>query len=179
MRHLRQRTYGRAVDDAHPADDTPEDAAALAHHAAVLAEGIEAAIGPWVERVVGEVAGSWDPLLADRLGDPARAAGREATEQFGPRIRELLQTDVDRQRTGPLALLREVVRFPTEVLAAAGIPPVDRDEFAQRSFPDDLYDLSPASFADVDADLHGPGLVWGAAKAHVILARRRREGLRS
>jgi hypothetical protein len=41
-----------------------------------------------------------------------------------------------------------------------------------------VYDLTPASFADVDPALHEPGLVWGAAKAHVHLARRRREGRR-
>jgi putative CocE/NonD family hydrolase len=46
------------------------------------------------------------------------------------------------------------------------------------SFPDDAYDLGPASFADIDPSLHEPGLMWGAAKAHVHLARRRAEGLR-
>ena len=40
----------------------------------------------------------------------------------------------------------------------------------RRNFPDDVYDLSPATFADVDPALHEPGLVWGAAKAHVHLA---------
>lgn len=166
------------MDESPPSADTPEDAAALAHHAAVLAAGIEVAIGPWVERVVAELASRWDPPLAARLNDEARAAGRVATEELAPRIRELLETDVDSQRTGPLALLREAVRFPTAVLAAAGVPAVSRDEFAERSFPDDVYDLSPASFADLDPELHEPGLVWGAAKAHVILARRRREGRR-
>ena len=48
----------------------------------------------------------------------------------------------------------------------------------ERAFPDDVYDLAPASFADVDPALHEPGLVWGAAKAHVHLARRRRDGRR-
>ena len=53
-----------------------------------------------------------------------------------------------------------------------------RDEVAVRQFPDDVYDLVPASFAEVDPELHEPGLVWGAAKAHVHLARRRSEGAR-
>jgi hypothetical protein len=85
---------------------------------------------------------------------------------------------VDQQATGPLALLREAVRYPTAVLADAGVPPVVRDEFAVRAFPDDAYGLAPAAFADVDPSLHEPGLVWGAAKAHVVLARRRAEGRR-
>lgn len=164
--------------DAPEAADTPEDAAALARHAAVLADGIEEAIGPWVQRSVNEVAGRWDPAVVSRLADAARDAGREATEQVAPQVRELLETDVDRQHTGPLALLRGAVSFPTAVLAAAGVPAVDRDEFTERAFPDDVYDLSPASFAELDPALHEPGLVWGAAKAHVVLARRRREGRR-
>ena len=55
---------------------------------------------------------------------------------------------------------------------------VVRDAHAERLFPDDDYDLSPGAFADVDPALHEPGLVWGAAKAHVIMARRRAEGRR-
>jgi hypothetical protein len=64
------------------------------------------------------------------------------------------------------------------VLDELGVGPPDRDEFARRNFPEDRYDLTPASFADVDPTLHEPGLVWGAAKAHVVLQRRRAEGLR-
>ncbi len=52
--------------------------------------------------------------------------------------------------------------------------PLARDAFARRQDPDDVYDLMPASFADIDPALAEPGLVWGAAKAHVHLARRRR-----
>ncbi|MEO7555966.1 MAG: hypothetical protein ABIV94_05100, partial [Acidimicrobiales bacterium] len=75
-------------------------------------------------------------------------------------------------------LLRRAVRYPTAVLAAAGVPPVVRDAFAERAFPDDDYGLTPATFADVDPALHEPGLAWGAAKAHVHLSRRRTEARR-
>jgi hypothetical protein len=44
---------------------------------------------------------------------------------------------------------------------------VERDPFAERAFPDDLYDLSPASFADVDPELAEVAITWGAAKAFV------------
>ena len=46
------------------------------------------------------------------------------------------------------------------------------------TFPDDVYDLAPATFDDVSPDLHDPGLRWGAAKAHVHLKRRRAAGQR-
>jgi hypothetical protein len=96
----------------------------------------------------------------------------------GPRVRTLLETDIDEQRTNPLAVLRSLVGHPTAVLREAGAQPVARDDFKQRAFPDDVYDLSPASFAEVDPLLHEPGLAWGAAKAYVHLSRRRREGRR-
>jgi hypothetical protein len=150
----------------------------LQAHARRLAEAIEAALPGWVERCVREVAEAWRPGLWVDLAGRAEAAGRAARSEVGPRVRELLGIDVDQQPTGPLDLCRSAVRYPTEVLAGAGVPPVERDEFAARVFPDDVYDLSPANFAAIDESVAEPGLVWGAAKAHVVLARRRAEGLR-
>ncbi len=86
--------------------------------------------------------------------------------------------DIEDQRTTPLELLRTGVIYPTQVLSALGVPPVARDEFTERAFRDDVYGLSPASFAEVDESLREPGLRWGAAKAFVHLARRRGEGQR-
>ena len=112
------------------------------------------------------------------LIDAARDAGVRAQQDVSPQVRALLETDVDEQTTNPLAILRGAVRFPTEVLHAAGVPPVERDDDAIRLFPDDDYDLTPGSFADLDPSLREPGLIWGAAKAHLVLVRRRREGQR-
>ena len=75
-----------------------------------------------------------------------------------------------------MALVRAAVRYPSEVLASAGVPPVERDEFAQRAFPEDRYDLSPATFADLDPALVNLGIEWGAAKA---FEHKRRHGGRS
>jgi hypothetical protein len=158
--------------------ETEADAELLAGFAVALADAVDVAIGPWVVRSVAAVADAWRPGLAPRLVPAATDAGEQAARDVGPRVRALLLTDVDQQATGPLALLREAVRYPTAVLADAGVPPVVRDEFAVRAFPDDAYGLAPAAFADVDPGLHEPGLVWGAAKAHVVLARRRAEGRR-
>jgi hypothetical protein len=166
--------------------DEPADLAALEGHARTLAEGIEAALPAWVERAVLERWRAWrawqepgaDPVPPPELVVAAREAGEAARREVGPRVRALLETDVDGQRTNPLAVVREAVVHPTRVLVRAGVPPVVRDEQAERLFPDDAYDLTPGAFADVDPALHEPGLVWGAAKAHVVLARRRQEGLR-
>lgn len=151
---------------------------ALRSYAERLADAIEAALPKWVERSVERVAEAWQPGLGDRLSAAARIAGRDAVTEVGPRVRALLRVDVDRQTTGPLDLCRAAVRYPTEVLRSAGVPYADRDEFAVRMFPDDGYDLSPANFGAIDESVAEPGLVWGAAKAHVVLARRRSEGMR-
>jgi hypothetical protein len=154
-----------------PAGSSENPDAALAAYATALADEIDAAIPRWVRRVVREVLAAQglaiDDALATRI-DQAAAAAREA----GARpVRRLLATDIDQQGTTPLEVLRGLVRYPTEVLRSAGARPAARDEFSRRNFPDDTYDLTPASFADVDPALHEPGLAWGAAKAYVHLAR--------
>jgi hypothetical protein len=154
--------------------DNPDDLAALEGLATALADAVEAALPVWVERSVA----CRLPLLDAEVRAATAEAGRRAAAEVGAEVRALLLTDVDRQRANPLALLRQAVRYPTEVLRAAGVAPVRRDEFAERSFPDDIYDLSPATWSDVDPGLQERGIVWGAAKAHVVLARRRREGKR-
>jgi len=46
---------------------------------------------------------------------------------------------------------------------------------AAEAFPDDPYDLTPGSLADLDPELVHAGISWGAAKAHTVLRRRRSE----
>lgn len=150
----------------------------LRRYAEALATGIEHALAPWVVRSVSTVADAWRPGLGHELQGPASVAGRRASTEVGPRVRALLETDVDEQSTGPLALVRQAVLYPTEVLNQAGVGPVVRDEFSERAFPADVFGLAPASFAELDPSLHEPGLMWGAAKAHVVLARRRAGGVR-
>jgi len=143
----------------------------LAEYSADLASQLRADLPAWVE---GSVASRTDLDLSRE----ARLAGEAAAADIGARIEQLLLLDVDEQRSTPLALLREAVVYPTGVLAAAGVPERQRDEFTRRNFPEDLYELTPASFADISDAAQEAGIHWGAAKAHVHLARRRAEGLR-
>ena len=154
------------------------DDARVAEYGVALADAIEAALSGWVVRQVSAVAQAWDPGLEVRIRSEAVGAGTRAVAMVGPRLRELLQMDPDQQRGTPLALVRDIVRLPTQVLAAAGVGEVQRDAFAVEAFPEDVYGLSPASLADLSPAAHEAGLAWGAAKAHVILARRRDEGMR-
>ena len=155
-----------------PASDDDELAAAeeqLAAYARALAAGVRQELPGWV---VGAVRSRLSPLGPEGLR-AATAAGEAAAAAVGDEVAALLAADIDLQRENPLAVLRRAVRYPTGVLLAAGVAPVDRDDFAVDRFPDDIYDLAPASFADIHPDLQAPGVAWGAAKAFV---HRRRHG---
>jgi hypothetical protein len=141
-----------------------------------LLAAIDAALPGWVTREVSRVMMAWQGEVTVEVADQARAEGEKARIEVTREVRELLDTDIDRQRTNPLSLLRKAVRFPAGVLQAAGVPPVVRAAFESQAFPDDIYDLSPASWRDIDESLHEPGLIWGAWKAKQHLERRRAEG---
>jgi hypothetical protein len=149
-----------------PVPTSVEEAAEL------LADAAIAALPGWVERCVAEAC-ERAGVAAAGLKEAARAAGLQCAAETGPPLRELLETDVDVQQTTPLSVLRAAARFPTQVLAGAGVPAPDRDDFDASRFPDDPYGLTPASFADIDPDLGPIGIAWGAAKAFEVLQRRR------
>jgi len=143
-------------------------------YSAALIAAVEQTVPRWVvagvERRMRESRGrGLDPLEREK----ATMAGEDAKRQVVAELASLLETDIDDQRETPLTLIRRAVRFPGDVLARLGVPPVERDEFARRSFPSDTYDLSPATWSDIDPALQEPGLEWGAWKAHQHLSRHR------
>ncbi|HEX2851511.1 MAG TPA: hypothetical protein VHN98_13200 [Acidimicrobiales bacterium] len=139
----------------------------MLEHATALADAIEAALPGWVERCVRARAATagLDAGPGSAIGRDAALAAQRARDEVLPAVRALLMDDIDVQRTTPLALLRMAVSYPTEVLRNAGVPPTARDDFARARFPGDDYDLTPATWADVDDSLVEPGIAWGAAKA--------------
>lgn len=136
-----------------------------------LAEAIEEAVPGWVENAVERTLAANGTRPDARVREEAARAGRLAQAEVVPRVQALLAADIDEQRTTPLAILRDAVRYPAAVLRHAGIAPADRDVNQRRLLPDDVYDLSPASFADFGPRVAEAGLVWGAAKAHTHLQR--------
>ena len=137
---------------------------ALAEHGAALADAVEQALPGWAARVVVERGGP-------QLRDAGEAAGRRAAEAIVPELRALLAADVDAQRMNPLALLRRAVTWPAAVLSDAGVAPPVRDRHDREHFPDDVYGLTPMTWADVDPSLHDLGILWGALKARAHLTR--------
>lgn len=154
------------VDEAAGAEDP---SAALARHAARLADAVDELLPRWVDRAVRSRLAKLPPGVATQ----ARAAGVRAREDVGAAVRDLLMRDVDEQKGNPLALLRTAVRYPTEVLRSAGAPVIQRDKFSRERFPDDDYDLTPANWGDIHPDLTEVGIAWGAAKAFVHKTRHR------
>lgn len=139
-------------------------------YAAALAEVVDEVLPGWVLRCVRR--------FRSDLDDEANVAGDEARRATGLRMRALLGVDLDEQRSNPLAVLRSAVEFPTAVLSAAGELPVRREPFVENAFPHDVYDISPATWSDVDPKLQDVGIAWSAWKAHEFLRRRRSEAKR-
>ncbi|MGI8793985.1 MAG: hypothetical protein ACR2H3_12580 [Acidimicrobiales bacterium] len=141
-------------------------------YATALIDAADRALGPWVVDAVRRragPAGRWNPAV-EAAADEAAEAARSAV--INP-LRALLEQDFDDQRSTPLAVLRDAVRFPTAVLAAAEVAPAMRDQDQQRRFPEDRFDLCPATFGDFGPEVGEAGIAWGAAKA---FAHRQRHG---
>ncbi len=140
-----------------------------------LASAVEAALPSWVRASIERFLppGSLSAEAAEKLDEEIEAAGRAAATDVGSRLRDLLGRNLEDQWTNPLSILRSASAYPTSILDAHGIAPVRRDRHAQRIHPDDVYDLTPGSFADFGPDVHERGITWGAAKAHLHLKRRK------
>ncbi|MGZ4797777.1 MAG: hypothetical protein ACXVJZ_16180 [Acidimicrobiia bacterium] len=146
--------------------------AAMAEAAAAITAGVARGAGPWVVRSVERILDAWDRVPADEraaVHERAAHAGAAASARVVAALDELFATDPRRQRMTPLEVVRSIVDEPTALLRELGIPGVVRDPFDERVRPDDDYDLTPRSLADLgDEDLAAQLLVWGVAKARLL-----------
>ena len=148
-----------------------DDDGELARIGSELAAAVEDAVPRWVVQSVVRLVSAYRGSVTDDVVADARSAGERAAADVGDGLRRLLSSDVDEQHRNPLDVVRAAVAHPTEVLRRAGVPPVVRDPFDERHFPDDDYGLTPLSFADVDPALQELGIIWGATKARAHLLR--------
>ena len=98
--------------------------------AAILA-GVERELPGWVTRQVARVVEAWgsDPQTRARADADASRAARLATTRVVGELTRLFALDVEAQGATPLQVVRSAYREPTQVLEAAGVPPVRRDDF--------------------------------------------------
>jgi hypothetical protein len=147
----------------------------LAETATAIVAGVGETLPGWVAGAVERIVDAWgrlDDEALTRTREATGAAGRIAAERVVAELRDLFGRDPAEQRATPLEVVRSAYREPTAVLAAAGIPPVDRDAFHERAWPDDDYGLVPESLAELgDEDLGPLLLAWGLAKAALLRAR--------
>lgn len=163
------------IDPKHSAMDrehgeSPAEAELLASHASALLDGLRINVERWaVNHLVSRSPASAHKRVqegADRITDQVRNSVLLDLES-------LLSADIDHQWTSPLEIVRTLVGPITVELQSLGVPTPRRDGNSVALHPDDLYNIAPATFADVHPSLHDVGLAWGAAKAHVHLRRHR------
>lgn len=136
-----------------------DESAAIAEIAARLGDEVERALPGWVRAKLGD-------LPADDTVAVVRALVVED-------LRAALARDVDEPGPSPLAIVRRAVGPVSAALRRAEVEAVHRDPQQAALFPDDPYDIVPASFADLSPEAGEAGMLWGAARAHVHLRRRR------
>ncbi|MGH8993003.1 MAG: hypothetical protein ACRDYV_04435 [Acidimicrobiia bacterium] len=116
---------------------------------------------------------AWDgctPAEATEILAAAASAAAKATERVAVELETLFARDPTDQRATPLEIVRTAGWEPTAVLAAAGLPEVVRDPFAESAWPEDRFDLVPRTLRDVDPELAAVHFAWGVAKARVLRA---------
>ena len=157
-------------------DDEARALARLEETGAAIVAGVERQVPGWARAQVERLLDAWGRASADarvRAEAQSAEAGAAAARRIVAELRALFAVDPAQQQATPLEVVRTSYREPTAVLAAAGVPPIVRDEFDERAWPDDIYGLVPRTLGDLgDPELAPLHLAWGMAKATVIRARR-------
>mgnify|MGYP001145609119 CR=1 FL=1 len=138
-----------------------------------LAQELEIALPGWVEARVRFIYQAWTLDWSEEIASDAQEAGKKCATEVGLRLRELLESGIEQQDTNPMSILRSATSYPTQVLKNYDVPPIERDDFLEDTFPDDVYGLTPTAFSDFGQTAQELGIAWGAAKAHTHLSKRR------
>ena len=157
-------------------EDEARALARLDETGAAIVAGVQRQVPGWAQAQVERLLDAWGRAPADarvRAEAQSAEAGAVAARRIVAELRALFSVDPVQQPATPLEIVRTAYREPTAVLAAAGVPPIVRDEFDERAWPDDVYGLVPRTLGDLgDPELAPLHLAWGMAKATVIRARR-------
>ncbi|HTL84299.1 MAG TPA: hypothetical protein VL856_03900 [Acidimicrobiia bacterium] len=144
----------------------------MAEGAQRMLDGVERLAVGWVVAQVTTILDGQHGLGdAERMYvlERAQEAGEQARNRVLGELRELFSQPPAAQRSTPLAIVRSLRREPTALLADAGVPPVVRDAYDARAFPDDLYGIVPKAITEIgDDELGGALLAWGIGKAKAV-----------
>ena len=142
------------------------------NYSARLLEGANLVVGDWVHRLIRQQL-EVNKISDSRVGDLCIPVINAVGDHVSAALVELLNTDVLEQRVNPLTIFRNSTQPITDLLVVLECRPVERDEFNRRSFPNDFFGLSPATWADIDERMVEPGLEWGAWKAASVMMRKK------
>jgi hypothetical protein len=161
-------------------DDDPrrlEAGELMAQGSARLIGAVHDLGGDWVVRAVTTLLDAWggidDTARAQTIA-AAHAAGTRAAARVARELAVLAEQEPRVQRATPLEVIRSLRYEATEVLRGAGVPPVARDPFDERAFPDDVYGIVLKSVVELarddetQAELGGALLAWGLGKARLL-----------
>jgi hypothetical protein len=144
----------------------------MAEGAQRMLDGVERLAAGWVVAQVTTILDAYGGLGdAERMHvlEQAHDAGEHARDRVVAELRGLFSASPAEQRSTPLEIIRSLRREPTAVLADAGVPPVVRDQYDARAFPDDIYGIVPKAITELgDEALGGALLAWGIGKARAI-----------
>jgi hypothetical protein len=158
-----------------PAEEEARHLELLADAGEAIVAGVSRELSGWVERQVTRILDAWnraDDATRARAERDAVTAGRATSARVQHELQHLFALDPADQRATPLQVVRSAYREPTAVLVEAGIPPVERSDFDERTWPDDHYGLVIHDLGDLgDEDLAPLHFAWGMAKAGVLRAR--------
>ncbi|KGA08420.1 MAG: hypothetical protein GM46_7310 [actinobacterium acAcidi] len=143
-------------------------------YSARLLEISDRVVPQWVERVLQKHCD--EHMISDlKVGDHVSSVVARVGNEVHTNLLNLLSLDVLEQRTNPLAIFRQATRPISDLLKTVGCAPVVRDEFDERSFPDDIFGLCPATWVDIDEMMVEPGIEWGAWKAATVMMRKKKQ----
>lgn len=141
------------------------------------------AVPDWVRRCVERGvanatarAGAWWSIGAEEsqaLYRSTELVGWKAAEEVEGKVSELLAAVEDLQPVAPRALLvlQEAVAYPTGVLLRASVPKAARDRSAIKAYPDDVYNISPRSLAELHPMAPELFASWEEARLAVVRER--------
>lgn len=123
-----------------------------------LAEQLASAFRPFIEARIAER--GYPPVPTDVLD--------RAGEELRSRLIDLVDVSAAEQRRSPLELFQEACAAPNSALADMRVEPPARDATTVNALPGDVYDLAPASSADLGEEVWQAHLAWGVAKAATL-----------
>jgi hypothetical protein len=123
-----------------------------------LAELLAGAFRPYIEARIAE---RGYPVVSSTVLD-------DAGDELKDRLDALIRKPATEQRRSPLEIFQAACAAPNAALLEMRVEPPDRDPTTANALPGDIFDLAPASSAEIGEEVWQAHLAWGVAKAATL-----------